>query len=102
MRISDWSSDVCSSDLITMMAAEVMRRLNIEPKVALLSRSNFGTGSSASGEKMREAVKLVRARDPELEIDGEMHGDCALDPALRERILPSTTDRKSTRLNSSH
>src|SRR3546814_13947570 len=85
MRISDWSSDVCSSDLITMMAAEVMRRLNIEPKVALLSRSNFGTGSSASGEKMREAVKLVRARDPELEIDGEMHGDCALDPALRER-----------------
>lgn len=76
---------------ITLMAAEEMRRLDIEPKVALLSRSNFGTGSSSSGTKMREAVALVRERDPNLEIDGEMHGDCALDPALRERILPSTT-----------
>ncbi|WP_322998584.1 NADP-dependent malic enzyme [Castellaniella sp.] len=76
---------------ITLMAAEEMRRLNIEPKVALLSRSNFGTGSSSSGEKMRAALSLVRERAPNLEIDGEMHGDCALDPALRERILPSTT-----------
>ena len=76
---------------ITLMAAAEMRRLNIEPKVALLSRSNFGTGSSSSGEKMRQALDLVRERDPGLEIDGEMHGDCALDPALRERILPSTT-----------
>ncbi|MBV6274409.1 NADP-dependent malic enzyme [Alcaligenaceae bacterium CGII-47] len=76
---------------ITLMAAAEMRRLDIEPKIALLSRSNFGTGSSASGQKMREAVTLVRERDPSLEIDGEMHGDCALDPALRERILPSTT-----------
>ncbi|HUH40734.1 MAG TPA: NADP-dependent malic enzyme, partial [Castellaniella sp.] len=76
---------------ITLMAAEELRRLNIEPKVALLSRSNFGTGSSMSGAKMREALALVRERDPALEIDGEMHGDCALDPSLRERILPSTT-----------
>jgi malate dehydrogenase (oxaloacetate-decarboxylating)(NADP+) len=76
---------------ITLMAAEEMRRLNMEPKVALLSRSNFGTGSSSSGEKMRAALDLVRQRDPSLEIDGEMHGDCALDPALRERILPTTT-----------
>ncbi|HEX2519965.1 MAG TPA: NADP-dependent malic enzyme [Castellaniella sp.] len=76
---------------ITLLAAEEMRRLNIVPKVALLSRSNFGTGSSSSGEKMRAALALVRERDPKLEIDGEMHGDCALDPALRERILPSTT-----------
>ncbi len=76
---------------ITLMAAEEMRRLDIEPKVALLSRSNFGTGSSASGAKMRDALALVRERDPALEIDGEMHGDCALDPSLRERILPSTT-----------
>ncbi|WP_066459587.1 NADP-dependent malic enzyme [Castellaniella caeni] len=76
---------------ITLMAAEEMRRLNIEPKAALLSRSNFGTGSSSSGEKMRAALALVRERDPALEIDGEMHGDCALDPALRQRILPTTT-----------
>src|SRR5690554_233927 len=76
---------------ITIAAAAEMRRLNMEPKVALLSRSNFGTGSSSSGEKMQEALALVRAREPELEIDGEMHGDCALDEALRQRILPSTT-----------
>ncbi|SOE51823.1 NADP-dependent malic enzyme [Orrella dioscoreae] len=76
---------------ITHMAAEQMRRLNLEPKVALLSRSNFGTGSSASGEKMREALALVREQEPALEIDGEMHGDCALDEALRLKLLPSST-----------
>ncbi|AMG87805.1 NADP-dependent malic enzyme [Bordetella bronchiseptica] len=75
----------------TVAAAEEMRRLNLAPKVALLSRSNFGTGSSASGAKMRRALELVRERAPELEIDGEMHGDCALDEALRLRILPSST-----------
>ncbi|MGY0135033.1 NADP-dependent malic enzyme, partial [Bordetella bronchiseptica] len=75
----------------TVAAAEEMRRLNLAPKVALLSRSNFGTGSSASGAKMRRALELVREREPELEIDGEMHGDCALDEALRLRILPSST-----------
>jgi malate dehydrogenase (oxaloacetate-decarboxylating)(NADP+) len=76
---------------ITIQAAAEMRRLNIEPKIALLSRSNFGTDSSSSGPKMREALRLIRAQAPELEVDGEMHGDCALDEALRERILPSTT-----------
>ena len=76
---------------ITLMAAHKMRRLNLEPKAALLSRSNFGTGSSSSGEKMKEALALVREADPTLEIDGEMHGDCALDENLRRRILPTTT-----------
>ncbi|TCT10787.1 NADP-dependent malic enzyme [Paralcaligenes ureilyticus] len=76
---------------ITIMAAAEMRRLNVVPKVALLSRSNFGSGSSASGKKMRAALELIRQREPGLEIDGEMHGDCALDEALRLRILPSTT-----------
>ena len=76
---------------ITLAAAAEMRRLNMEPKVALLSRSNFGTGSSSSGSKMQEALRIIRERDPELEIDGEMHGDCALDEALRKRILPTTT-----------
>ncbi|MBV7484117.1 NADP-dependent malic enzyme [Bordetella sp. BOR01] len=75
----------------TIAAAEQMTRLNLAPKVALLSRSNFGTGSSSSGAKMREALELVRAAAPEIEIDGEMHGDCALDEALRLRILPSST-----------
>ncbi|OZI45136.1 NADP-dependent malic enzyme [Bordetella genomosp. 4] len=76
---------------ITIAAAEQMKRLNLAPKIALLSRSNFGTGSSSSGAKMREALALVREAAPDLEIDGEMHGDCALDEALRTRILPSST-----------
>ena len=77
----------------TVAAARQMRRMNLAPKAALLSRSNFGSGSSASGAKMRRALELVRQADPELEIDGEMHGDCALDGALRMRILPSSTLR---------
>ncbi|WP_322102701.1 NADP-dependent malic enzyme [Paraburkholderia sp. J41] len=72
----------------TLAAARQMEWLNLAPKVALLSRSNFGSGSSASGTKMREVLKLVTAQNPDLEIDGEMHGDVALDEALRERILP--------------
>ena len=76
---------------ITLAAATEMRLLNMEPKAALLSRSNFGTGSSSSGAKMQEALAIIRERDPSLEIDGEMHGDCALDEELRQRILPNTT-----------
>ncbi|HKT98174.1 MAG TPA: NADP-dependent malic enzyme, partial [Paraburkholderia sp.] len=72
----------------TLAAARQMEWLNLAPKVALLSRSNFGSGSSASGAKMREVLKLVTEQNPDLEIDGEMHGDCALDEALRLRILP--------------
>ncbi|MGE8671976.1 MAG: phosphate acyltransferase, partial [Achromobacter kerstersii] len=75
----------------TIAAANEMRRMYLAPKVALLSRSNFGSGSSASGAKMRRALEIVREQAPDLEIDGEMHGDCALDEALRMRILPSST-----------
>jgi len=75
----------------TVMAAQEMARMNLAPKAALLSRSNFGSGSSASGAKMRRALELVREIAPDLEIDGEMHGDCALDEALRTRILPSSS-----------
>jgi malate dehydrogenase (oxaloacetate-decarboxylating)(NADP+) len=74
----------------TIAAAEQMKWLNLVPKIAMLSRSNFGSGSSASGSKMRDALDLVLEKAPELEIDGEMHGDCALDEALRLRILPSS------------
>ncbi|MDR3097183.1 MAG: NADP-dependent malic enzyme [Paraburkholderia sp.] len=72
----------------TLAAARQMEWLNLAPKVALLSRSNFGSGSSASGTKMREVLKLVTEQNPDLEVEGEMHGDCALDEALRLRILP--------------
>jgi len=76
---------------ITLAAAAKMRRLNMVPKAALLSRSNFGTDGASSGHKMQAALAIIRERDPELEIDGEMHGDCALNEELRRRILPSTT-----------
>lgn len=76
---------------ITRMAAEEMRHLQIEPKVALLSSSNFGTDNPMSGSKMREALAIIREQEPGLEIDGEMHADAALDENVRKRILPSST-----------
>jgi malate dehydrogenase (oxaloacetate-decarboxylating)(NADP+) len=82
----------------TLAAAAQMRRLNLVPKVALLSRSNFGSGSSASGTKMQQALALIREQAPELEVDGEMHGDCALDETLRLKILPSSTLKGSANL----
>ncbi|NLD69810.1 MAG: NADP-dependent malic enzyme [Limnobacter sp.] len=76
---------------ITLMAAEALRRIGIEPKVALLSHSNFGTSNLPSAVKMRDALALIRERAPELEIDGEMHGDTALDSQYRERWMPRST-----------
>ncbi|MBP6020538.1 MAG: NADP-dependent malic enzyme [Burkholderiaceae bacterium] len=74
----------------TLAAAQALTQLDLTPKVALLSRSNFGSGSSASGVKMRQALELVLEQEPDMEIDGEMHGDCALDAVLRQRILPTS------------
>ncbi len=82
----------------TVAAAKEMAWLNLAPKVALLSRSNFGSGSSASGTKMRRALQLVTQQAPDLEIDGEMHGDCALDEALRSRLLPNSRLKGSANL----
>jgi len=82
----------------TIAAAEEMKRMNLLPKVALLSRSSYGSGSSASGEKMREALRLIREQAPDLEIDGEMHGDCALDEALRLKVLPDSPLKGSANL----
>jgi malate dehydrogenase (oxaloacetate-decarboxylating)(NADP+) len=76
---------------ITMMAAEEMRRFGIVPKVALLSHSNFGTLDVPSSIKMREALAILRKRAPALEVDGEMHGDAALDPEVRRAVLPDST-----------
>jgi malate dehydrogenase (oxaloacetate-decarboxylating)(NADP+) len=74
----------------TLMAAETMRRFGIEPKVALLSHSNFGSLDTASAAKMRRALALIRERAPELEVDGEMHADAALSESIRARILPDS------------
>ena len=76
---------------ITRRAAQEVRRFGLVPKVALLSHSNFGTHEDSSAQKMREALALIREQDPALEVDGEMHGDCALDEAIRRQILPDST-----------
>ena len=75
---------------ITLMAAEEMRRFGLSPSVALLSHSNFGSSNSESAQKMRATLKLVQERAPDLEIDGEMHGDTALDSKLRKKLMPNT------------
>ena len=76
---------------ITLMAAEEVLRFGIEPKIALLSHSNFGSSRSASAKKMRDTLALIQQKAPHLNIDGEMHGDCALDEKLRQTIMPYAT-----------
>jgi malate dehydrogenase (oxaloacetate-decarboxylating)(NADP+) len=76
---------------ITLMAAEELKRFGLTPRVALLSHSNFGSSQHASALKMREALALIQAKDPGLEIDGEMHGDVALDVAMRKTAMPNST-----------
>ena len=76
---------------ITLMAADELRRFGIKPSVALLSHSNFGSSNRPSAVKMRDALAILRERAPDLEIDGEMHGDAALDNDYRRRLLPRTT-----------
>ncbi|CAJ1391106.1 unnamed protein product [Effrenium voratum] len=73
---------------MTLLAAEEIRRFGVEPKAALLSHSNFGSRDSASAAKMRRAVEILHAAQPELCVDGEMHADSALNPELRARVLP--------------
>ena len=70
-----------------ILAAAAIRRFGIEPKVALVSHSNFGSKDSASAAKMRLAAERLAVRAPELESDGEMHGDAALSQTLRDRVL---------------
>jgi len=76
---------------ITCLAADQLCAFGFVPKVALLSHSNFGSSTAPSALKMRATLALLRAARPDLEVDGEMHGDCALDEAARKAILPSTT-----------
>ncbi|MGH8852879.1 MAG: NADP-dependent malic enzyme [Telluria sp.] len=75
---------------ITVMAAEEMERFGIQPRAALLSHSNFGTANSESAQKMRAVLPLVQAKKPDLEIDGEMHGDTAIEAKVRMKIMPDS------------
>jgi malate dehydrogenase (oxaloacetate-decarboxylating)(NADP+) len=70
---------------LTELAAETMRRMGVTPRAALVSHANFGDRPSASSQKMRRAMEILRARNPDFEVDGEMHADAALDPRLRAR-----------------
>jgi malate dehydrogenase (oxaloacetate-decarboxylating)(NADP+) len=75
---------------LTLMAAREMRKLGLVPKVALLSHSNFGSSNAPSAVKMREVLSLVQKADPTLEVDGEMHGDSALDASIRAGAVTSS------------
>ena len=76
---------------MTLLAADAVRGFGIIPKAALLSHSSFGASDTVSARKMRRALGLIRERAPDLEIDGEMHADAALLPAIRERAVPDST-----------
>ena len=76
---------------ITVMAAEEMLRFGLKPKAALLSHSNFGTSNHPSALKMRRTLELLHEQAPWLEVDGEMHGDMALDGAARQKAMPGST-----------
>jgi malate dehydrogenase (oxaloacetate-decarboxylating)(NADP+) len=75
---------------ITIMAAEELQRFGIKPLVALLSHSNFGTSDHPSALKMREALQIIRKSSPNLEVDGEMQGDTALDAKYRQSTMPNS------------
>ena len=83
---------------MTLLAAEELKRFGVSAKVALLSASNFGSIDTPSSAKMRRALKLIKERAPELEIDGEMHGDAALSEEIRLKMFPRTTLRGEANL----
>jgi len=75
---------------MAVLAAAHVRRFGIEPKIALLSHSNFGSHDTESARKMRRATEILSARHPDLEVDGEMQGDAALSTIFRDRVLPQS------------
>jgi malate dehydrogenase (oxaloacetate-decarboxylating)(NADP+) len=75
---------------ITVMAAEEMMRFGIKPNVALLSHSNFGSSNMPTALKMRKTLELLKVQAPWLKVDGEMHGDVALDEQMRAAVMPNS------------
>ncbi len=75
---------------MTLLAAEEIRNFGIQPKVALLSHSTFGTQDTPTSLKMREVLAQLQQRAPELEVEGEMHGDAALDEQIRLGAFPNS------------
>jgi malate dehydrogenase (oxaloacetate-decarboxylating)(NADP+) len=83
---------------MTMRAAHAVRYFGVEPKVALLSHSNFGGSDTPGARKMRQAMALLLKRAPELEVEGEMHGDAAISEEIRSRIFPNSRLKGSANL----
>ncbi|MBY0341941.1 MAG: NADP-dependent malic enzyme [Rhodocyclaceae bacterium] len=75
---------------MTLLAAEEVRRFGLVPKVALLSHSSFGTANTPTAQKMRQALAILNERAPELEVEGEMHGDAALSATIRQQVFPDS------------
>jgi malate dehydrogenase (oxaloacetate-decarboxylating)(NADP+) len=83
---------------MTQLAAEEIRRFGLQPRVALLSHSSFGTSDAPSAVKMRAALALIRSRMPELEVEGEMHGDAAISDEVRLAAFPNSRLRGEANL----
>jgi malate dehydrogenase (oxaloacetate-decarboxylating)(NADP+) len=75
---------------MTLLASKHVRRFGLQPKVALLSHSSFGASNAPSAQKMRKALALLHRRAPDLEVEGEMHADAALNEAIRETVFPNS------------
>ena len=75
---------------IAILASEEIRRFGLTPKVALLSHSSFGSSTHPQAKKMQQALALINGLDPQLEVDGEMHGDAALSEEVRQRAMPES------------
>ncbi|HEY1182314.1 MAG TPA: phosphate acyltransferase, partial [Rhodocyclaceae bacterium] len=83
---------------MTLLAAEEVRRFGLIPKVALLSHSNFGSANTPTALKMRQALAILNQRAPDLEVEGEMHGDAALSAAIRQQVFPDSRLRGEANL----
>ncbi len=83
---------------MTRLAADEVRRFGIQPRIALLSHSSFGTDNSPTAEKMRKALVMLHAEHGDLEVEGEMHGDAALDSAIRQQIFPNAKMKEDANL----
>jgi len=75
---------------MTLLAADEVRRFGVAPKVALLSHSSFGSQDTPTSIKMRDVLRLLNERAPQLEVEGEMHGDAALDETIRQQVFPNS------------
>jgi malate dehydrogenase (oxaloacetate-decarboxylating)(NADP+) len=83
---------------MTLLAAKHVSRFGLTPKVALLSHSSFGSSNSPSAQKMRKALALLHRRSPDLEVEGEMHADAALNESIRENVFPNSKLKGSANL----